>query len=865
LQSALSDRYRLEHELGVGGMATVYLAEDLKHRRKVAIKVLHAELSAVLGPDRFLKEIELTANLQHPHILPLFDSGSVYGPDKSGPYMYYVMPFVEGETLRRRIERETHLPVREALRLAREVADALEYAHKRGVIHRDIKPENILLHDGRALVADFGIALAVQQAGGTRMTQTGMSLGTPQYMAPEQAMGEKAVDARADVFALGAVTYEMLAGEPPFTGPTAQAIVAKVMTEKPAPLSKARDSVPGGVDAAVLAALAKLPADRFASAREFAEALEAGGQTSSQAGRHAAPARPVARDPRTWITAAALALAGILALCRGDGGASSPSAMTMSTLVPGADEQWQYSGATLALSPDGRHLAIIGSRTGGGSRLLLRAMDRLESIELRGTEGAIYPFWSPDGRELGFFQEGRLKVMEVASGAIRELCAVSDPRGGTWGRHGDILYAPSRVDDLHHVAAAGGACQPMPLGRSGPRQRGRPWFFPDGQHFLLTTDQQVWIGRLGEDSASFLREVSASQAYLAAPNILLTRASEGGLDAQEVDLPARRLIGRPVRVMTEGVRTPGGLLAVSASTEGHLVVGSPTGDGNAFAVVVSRRTGTVDTIPMAASGDHRLSRSGRWLAVGGWGFWILDLERRIMRQVPVALDTLRIYYRYPVWSPGDSVLAIKRAYQDRGLTLFDPRSDQARRWLDEPVEDRISVPTDWSPDGGHLLLTLEAGAGTPQDELWVQEIASGAVTRFAPDRNATRARFSPDGRWVAYQAEERGERQVYLRPFPGPGAPLRVSPDGGMSPGWGRTASELLYRSPGAGIMVVTIDAEGRAGPPRPALSGLALPPGSNAFDVAADGDRLVWTFTTGGGSALLLLQGWQSRLGGGS
>ncbi len=227
IASALADRYRIERELGSGGMATVYLAEDLKHHRKVAIKVLHAELSAILGPERFLKEIELTANLQHPHILPLFDSGSADG------LLYYVMPYVDGETLRGRLSREKQLSIADAVRIATEVADALEYAHKRGVIHRDIKPENVLLHEGRALVADFGIALAVQQAGGSRMTQTGLSLGTPQYMSPEQAMGEREITARTDIYSLGVVTYEMLSGDPPFTGSTLQAIVAKVITEDP--------------------------------------------------------------------------------------------------------------------------------------------------------------------------------------------------------------------------------------------------------------------------------------------------------------------------------------------------------------------------------------------------------------------------------------------------------------------------------------------------------------------------------------------------------------------------------------------------------------------------------------------------------
>src|ERR1700741_906495 len=230
----LADRYRIERELGAGGMATVYLAHDLKHDRKVAIKVLRQELAAVIGADRFLSEIRTTANLQHPHILPLFDSGA------ADSFLFYVMPFIEGESLRDRLSREKQLPIADAVRLATEVASALDYAHRHGVIHRDIKPENILLHDGAALVADFGIALAVSSAGGSRMTETGMSLGTPHYMSPEQAMGEREITARSDVYGLGAMTYEMLVGDPPFTGSTAQAIVAKVMTAEPAGLAAPR-------------------------------------------------------------------------------------------------------------------------------------------------------------------------------------------------------------------------------------------------------------------------------------------------------------------------------------------------------------------------------------------------------------------------------------------------------------------------------------------------------------------------------------------------------------------------------------------------------------------------------------------------
>jgi len=266
--------YTIERELGSGGMATVYLAHDKKHDRKVAIKILHAELAAVLGAERFLQEIKLTANLQHPHILGLIDSGLIDDDaDELRGRPYYVMPFVEGEALRQRLDKEQQLPVSDSVRIATEVASALDYAHRHGVIHRDIKPENILLHDGSAIVADFGIALAVTQAGGARITQTGLSLGTPGYMSPEQAMGERTITARSDIYSLRAVTYEMLSGEPPFTGPTVQAVVARIMTEEPRPLTSQRRSVPPHVEAAVSRALQKVPADRFASAHEFADAL----------------------------------------------------------------------------------------------------------------------------------------------------------------------------------------------------------------------------------------------------------------------------------------------------------------------------------------------------------------------------------------------------------------------------------------------------------------------------------------------------------------------------------------------------------------------------------------------------------------
>src|SRR5690348_9130700 len=267
LESALEGRYTIERELGRGGMATVYLARDVKHDRLVALKVLNPELGAVLGAERFLSEIRVTAALQHPNLLPLFDSGEANG------LLYYVMPFVEGETLRARLDREKQLPVEEAVRIAVAVANALDYAHGHGVIHRDLKPENILLQHGQPVVADFGIALAISNAGGARVTQTGLSLGTPQYMSPEQATGDRAIDGRTDIYSLGALTYEMLTGEPPHVGSTSQAIIARVLTERPRSIRATRPSVPEQVEASVDCALEKLPADRWATARDFADAL----------------------------------------------------------------------------------------------------------------------------------------------------------------------------------------------------------------------------------------------------------------------------------------------------------------------------------------------------------------------------------------------------------------------------------------------------------------------------------------------------------------------------------------------------------------------------------------------------------------
>src|SRR6202165_1593660 len=401
--------YLIERELGSGGMATVYLAHDKKHDRKVAIKILHAELAAVLGAERFLQEIRVTANLQHPHILGLIDSG-VIGDDarelRGRPY--YVMPYVEGESLRERLDKEQQLPVSDAVRIATEVASALDYAHRHNIIHRDIKPENILLHDGSAIVADFGIALAVTEAGGARVTQTGLSLGTPGYMSPEQAMGERAITARSDIYSLGAVTYEMLSGEPPFTGPTLQAVVARVMTEEPRLLTTQRRNVPPNVAAAVSHALEKIPADRFASAHEFAEALNNSAFSMSHAS-----VTVVGRDRSTrrlWRLVYGITALATVFLAAALWGWLRPGPVKQvvryGLMLDSAEGMAPAGGpwGRLAISPDGLRLAYIG---GQRAQLLERARNQLHATAIPGTEGAQTPFFSADGEYVGFIAGGR--------------------------------------------------------------------------------------------------------------------------------------------------------------------------------------------------------------------------------------------------------------------------------------------------------------------------------------------------------------------------------------------------------------------------------------------------------------------------
>lgn len=396
--AALSDRYLIEREIGAGGMALVYLARDRKLDREVALKVLRAELGAVLGAERFLAEIKISARLDHPHILTLIDSGDADG------MLYYVLPYVRGESLRAKLDRERQLGLDEALAITKQVASALDYAHRQGLVHRDIKPENILLQEGEAMLTDFGIALAVKEAGGNRLTQTGLSLGTPQYMSPEQATGDRSIDARSDVYSLASVLYEMLAGEPPVTGANAQAMIAKLMTERPTRVRVLRDTVPEAVDAAIAKALAKTPADRFGSAGEFARALELG---ASQAATVERAARPKGR--RLILLGASIAVVIVVAMVAGGAYAMrGRSSRTSAAAVLGQSSQLTTSGAVIApaVSPDGKQLAYSTKHCARGSCAYSVVVQDVGGTTTRtileGAEATYVLEWSPDRRNLIF-------------------------------------------------------------------------------------------------------------------------------------------------------------------------------------------------------------------------------------------------------------------------------------------------------------------------------------------------------------------------------------------------------------------------------------------------------------------------------
>jgi serine/threonine-protein kinase len=686
LRAALADRYRVERELGAGGMATVYLAHDLKHERQVAIKVLHQDLAAALGAERFLAEIKTTAKLQHPHILPLLDSGEAAG------LLYYVMPYVAGESLRDRLQREKQLPIDDAVRIAREVADALGHAHGQGIIHRDIKPENILLQEGHALVADFGIALAVQSAGGQRMTQTGLSLGTPQYMSPEQAMGEKAIDARSDIYALGAVTYEMLTGEPPFTGATVQAIVAKVMSAEPERPTLMRRSLPTQIEDAVLWALAKLPADRPSTAEHYSAALSGG--ASLGATRQRVPTRSDRRR-RTAMSAGIAVVAATLGamlmyFANAEVSAKDGAVRRLSIVLPDSiplafvgEAPHRIGRRSLALSPDGSTLAYVGWY-GKRTYLFVRRLEDNKVRRLEGTEGAYAPFFSPDGAWVGFLANHVLKKVALAGGAPVVIVQAPETYAATWMEDGRILFAINEGDRPMLVPSSGSdSARAVALPCIST-----PFALPGNKAFLGSCFPIVapFIGVLGDSTPRVLTPngferrttvpvMMPSSSPQADPLGFLLAVGDGRLHALRFSMKDQRASGQWL-ALDEGVREE--LFGIAAqfaiSNEGTLAY-VPGENIEHSVLVVEDRAGTVDTLPypVARYWNPSFAPDGRRIAVSVRGDAAVELQvlDALGREPPVTLYRSSEKFNDPVWTPtGDTIIFTHTNGQADGMRIM---------------------------------------------------------------------------------------------------------------------------------------------------------------------------------------------------
>jgi serine/threonine protein kinase len=812
LSGQLGDRYRIERELGSGGMATVYLAEDVRHHRKVAIKVLHPELSAVVGTERFLKEIELTANLQHPHILPLFDSGS------ADSLLYYVMPYVEGETLRGRIERESQLSISDAVRIATEVADALEYAHKRGVIHRDIKPENILLHNGRPLVADFGIALALQHAGGERMTKTGMSLGTPQYMAPEQAMGDRTVDHRADIYALGAVTYEMIAGEPPFTGPNSQAILAKVITTDPVPLVEKRRLVPPHVDTAVLTALEKTPADRFASVAQFANALANPGAARLRPPRATATTAFARRSALTvvlpWAIGGLVAGGAVGWAVHRQPSSVSSSPMTFLLTPDSVRFRTECCGNMMLLTADGRTLVFQGSSvvpdSGSARRVApysLYARDLGDPVvrRLPGTEGASSLFLSPDRREIGFVAKRILYRLPLRGGQPQEIVHLPNGfiSGAAWMSDGRIVVAVNSV--LQTVNASGGELKPLISGDTSRFQASSPFFVAEANALLFTRvglESQPVVEWLTLASGKSKRVIAgATPTYVASAKALMIVRPDGTLVSYQFNTatgdttgPAARIgqnvaLQSPVYAYAEYAASPNGTVVLAAR--------SALTSGPGATVTMAAVGGQTVPLKIVAAASHfdspRFSPDGSRLAIAAQdpstrrhSIYVYDFRRSAAIRLTIDEESDQLSWN----TGGDSII-----YRVGSKTFMSRAADGSggakevlnlRDWVALASHDSHGQWIAFSGEETNSFRIADVVVANRDSGGSAYPYAATIFSEFEPV-------ISPDGRWLAYTSDETGRPEVYVSTFPVAGARTPVSRGGGRGAVWARDGRTIYY------------------------------------------------------------------------
>ncbi len=858
LRTTLADRYHIERELGHGGMAVVYLADDLRHERKVALKVLKPELAPIIGEERFLHEIRIAARLQHPHVLPLFDSGSADG------LLFYVMPYVNGESLRARLLREGQLSIEESLRIIAQVASALDHAHRQGVVHRDIKPENILLAEGQALVADFGIALAVSTVAGDRLTGTGVTLGTPQYMSPEQVTGDRRLDGRTDIYSMACVLYEMLAGAPPYTGPTAQAVVAKIMTATPPSVTEFRDAAPPTVVAALHKALSKLPADRFAHAADFAAALIPAREPTVAASQLPTPGAGAALLGRPglrrlspgWVGAAIMALiAGALGVQLTKSSDAPGDVVYFKLAVPAQ----QLSGgiyARFALSTDGKSLVYAGP----DDRLYVQRMDSPDVMAIPASEGAVAPSFSPDGQWLVYSQENSVKKHAIRGGSTVTIVQQHSPIGTSWSRDGTtILLASTGGGALRRVPAEGGAIQPITSASDTAPAINYAWpqALPGGDAALFTSigpsgtaaDSRIILLdlRTGESHIVVSRAMHGRYIRSGGSEYLLYALSDGTVLAAPFNLRRRQVTGPAFAAVSDvqvAVFNGAALFAVAEKGTLAFVRGNST---NLQLVKWVDRTGhQLGTIgpPLTTTGSEpplTLSPDGRRVALtrrtpANNNLWLMETASGQLERLTFGPNSED---ETAVWSP-----------DGRSVAYASTRDNGATSVYTTSVEDRSDPKliytarthghlSSWSPDGRWLLFNSGyVGAGVDGGKILALGIDGQDSLAVPADSAVTEgsSQFSPDGRWIAFTSNQTGRTEVYVIAFPQLTGKRQVSIEGGGNPRWARDGSTLFYRQ-GRRLMAVPVSLRPslNLGTARMLFEGDFL-----SFEVAPDGQRFL-------------------------
>ena len=810
--------YELVGPLGSGGMGEVYRARDTRLERTVAIKILPARFSSdPVCKQRFEREAKTISSLNHPHICVLHDVGHQDGID------YLVMECVEGETLAKRLEKGP-LPLEQVLKFGMQTADALDKAHRSGVIHRDLKPGNIMLTATGAKLLDFGLAKpAVALATAATLTaamkqspvtERGTIVGTFEYMSPEQVEG-KELDARSDIFSLGAVLYEMVTGKRAFEGKSQLSVASAILEKEPEPISAAKPMTPPALDHAVKKCLAKLPDERWQSASDLASELKWIIETGSQAGE----VRRVPVGRRRWERASWLLAATFFLLMMAAGGAWWKGShghlrpMYFHTSVP-------FAANDLALSPDGRMLAMVAYSAQANNYVLwIYEVGGRRTSALDGTQGATYPFWSPDGRAIGFFADGKLKKVDVSGGQSQVLCDAPNGRGGTWNREGVIVFTPDSFGvGLFRVSSSGGTPVEMTKPDVSRLETTHRWpvFLPDGKHFIYLganfsgqlEKNAVFLGSMDSQERRLLINTSANAAY-AEPGYLLYLRDNKTLVAQPFDLRRYVLNGEPHAVSDEVLYTPRVGRAVF-SVAGEEVLVTQTGKGVSLSELTwfDRSGKPAGTAGVPGSyGNVRLSPDGRRVVLDqadpdgrNTDIWILEPTRGATTRLTFDPSA----HLAPIWSPdGRQILFSSNRKLGQQLYLKNADgsgSEELVTDIDAPSQVALNV-WDWSHDAKYVLIRKA-------NELWYlsrpERVAKPLLQVKWTVRNA---QFSPDGRWMAYASNETGSMEIYVSPFLGPTGKWQVSTGGGHEPKWRQDGKELFYVAPDGKMMAVAVTA----------------------------------------------------------